>query len=595
MPGWWFTVESTTTKHLLRQFKSAIRAALESKPDTRAKMRARSALQRFPVAHWKEQLATMHEITIKVNQKSAIKHGLEPRGDYNTSLASSALPSSNASAAVTPPELSVSGSGITEEEDELEDLPQDGMGSCDNQSSASNSRKLSLGVRTGPGYESPSKASHRSWTNRKPLGITKEQRYNQATGSLDKRGSIISHMTMGTGPSGRASSPTKQKRRTRESTLRTSVANAFSRFRFGDFRNTSYTGSRLTGEALFDEKAGRLTHENAQEELDEVLVTPEQAEASKRMSMVASEQARLSARKSSETVQGRPKFLRNASVWQQPSDAYLALIGKSRKDGDTNQTSSGSASVLSSPHPSNPQTPVTPNFPDFSAVRDFATTSSPAQAQFTSGPGSPAYSPHPSNPRTPVTPYFPEFSAVRDFATSSSPTQAQFSSGSASLAYSPHPSNPRTPITPNFPEFSTVRDSALNNSPTQPQSPTATFTTRRGTITFGSPGGVTSVEHPVVDSHRFSYGTVLQGKKDYALQNVEPFFTDPTGLYYKAFHLELKDLNSKNSEGALCIEDFLTMSEKDWYNRLHKVRMGKRASRARPATIFYAPVKRQVR
>ncbi|KAL8704522.1 MAG: hypothetical protein Q9201_002331 [Fulgogasparrea decipioides] len=146
------------------------------------------------------------------------------------------------------------------------------------------------------------------------------------------------------------------------------------------------------------------------------------------------------------------EVFRKASVQQQPSDAYLALIGKSRNDEGNKQESSGPPSTANSPHPSNPQTPVTPNFPDFSTVRDFA------------------------------------------------------GSGSA----------------------------------TQAQPPTAIFETRQGTITFGSSGGVTPIEHPTVDNHRFRYGTVLQGKKDYALQNVEPFFTDPTGLYYKAFTLSLK-------------------------------------------------------
>src|SRR6202035_2634768 len=50
MPGWWFTVESTTTSHLLHQFKRAIKDALASNTETRKELRARSAKQRFPVA-----------------------------------------------------------------------------------------------------------------------------------------------------------------------------------------------------------------------------------------------------------------------------------------------------------------------------------------------------------------------------------------------------------------------------------------------------------------------------------------------------------------------------------------------------------------
>jgi alpha-1,3-glucan synthase len=46
MPGWWFTVESTTTSHMLHQFKVAIKDALASKPEVRRVMRAKSAKQR---------------------------------------------------------------------------------------------------------------------------------------------------------------------------------------------------------------------------------------------------------------------------------------------------------------------------------------------------------------------------------------------------------------------------------------------------------------------------------------------------------------------------------------------------------------------
>lgn len=36
VPGWWFTVESTSSKHMLNQFKTAIKAALASNADARA-------------------------------------------------------------------------------------------------------------------------------------------------------------------------------------------------------------------------------------------------------------------------------------------------------------------------------------------------------------------------------------------------------------------------------------------------------------------------------------------------------------------------------------------------------------------------------
>ena len=73
MPGWWYTVESTTTSHLLKQFKLAIDSALNSKPEVRAMMRARSAKQRFPVAQWVEDLEILQSTSIRVHQKERAK------------------------------------------------------------------------------------------------------------------------------------------------------------------------------------------------------------------------------------------------------------------------------------------------------------------------------------------------------------------------------------------------------------------------------------------------------------------------------------------------------------------------------------------
>jgi alpha-1,3-glucan synthase len=73
MPGWWYSVESTTTSHLLKQFKLAIDSALSSKSEVRAVMRARSAKQRFPVAQWVEDLEILQCTSIRVHQKERAK------------------------------------------------------------------------------------------------------------------------------------------------------------------------------------------------------------------------------------------------------------------------------------------------------------------------------------------------------------------------------------------------------------------------------------------------------------------------------------------------------------------------------------------
>ena len=69
MPGWWFTVESTSTKHFMTQFKSAINSALHTKQSKRAEMRARSLLQRFPVAQWVTDLDRLQSTAIHVSHQ----------------------------------------------------------------------------------------------------------------------------------------------------------------------------------------------------------------------------------------------------------------------------------------------------------------------------------------------------------------------------------------------------------------------------------------------------------------------------------------------------------------------------------------------
>lgn len=76
MPGFWFTIESTSTKHLLSQFKSAIRAALATNVITRAEMRARSSIQRFPVKEWVEDLEKLQNTSINKHRKVTGKQEL---------------------------------------------------------------------------------------------------------------------------------------------------------------------------------------------------------------------------------------------------------------------------------------------------------------------------------------------------------------------------------------------------------------------------------------------------------------------------------------------------------------------------------------
>lgn len=137
MPGWWFTVESTTTSHMIHQFKSAIEDALNSKTEVRAMMRARSAKQRFPVAKWVEDLDILQSTAIKI-------HHEQNSGNRRSSKAMSLMPTRESEmVGARSRNNSPDRHSIYESAPEQTLQPQQATGL---------SRNLSLGSRRGPGH-----------------------------------------------------------------------------------------------------------------------------------------------------------------------------------------------------------------------------------------------------------------------------------------------------------------------------------------------------------------------------------------------------------------------------------------------------------
>jgi alpha-1,3-glucan synthase len=171
MPGWWYNVESTSTKHLLVQFKLAIEAALNSKADTRAMMRARSAKQRFPVAQWVEDLEILQSTAIEVHNKEVAKGHGRPLTSYGSPSSGTSTPTglrsqpSMALGPLSPP----SNASFPHSRDssyssfnQLSDLggnkrttiySRDISPSETEKPKSGLSRSLSLGVRSGPGHQ----------------------------------------------------------------------------------------------------------------------------------------------------------------------------------------------------------------------------------------------------------------------------------------------------------------------------------------------------------------------------------------------------------------------------------------------------------
>ncbi|EPQ58265.1 modular protein with glycoside hydrolase family 13 and glycosyltransferase family 5 domains [Gloeophyllum trabeum ATCC 11539] len=78
MPGWWFPVESTSTQHMQSQLKKTIKMALKSTEEERAILRARSAVQRFPVVEWRQRMEDFHRRSITISRNHAGPNAWRP-------------------------------------------------------------------------------------------------------------------------------------------------------------------------------------------------------------------------------------------------------------------------------------------------------------------------------------------------------------------------------------------------------------------------------------------------------------------------------------------------------------------------------------
>jgi alpha-1,3-glucan synthase len=97
----WYPVESSATAHMLSQLTKTINVALKSTKEERALLRARSALQRFPVIEWRQRIEDFHKRSIIASRYLAGDNALRELeydvrmagllaslGDYNPSILS---------------------------------------------------------------------------------------------------------------------------------------------------------------------------------------------------------------------------------------------------------------------------------------------------------------------------------------------------------------------------------------------------------------------------------------------------------------------------------------------------------------------------
>lgn len=482
---WWFTVESTTSKHLINQFKIAIKSALASKTPVRARMRAISAKQRFPVAQWKQDLGKMHETAMVMSQKQLSRPREIP----------AAVPGEVGTPAIT-------ASGLTTPVTSFSNLSalwtgkRSGVATPGIDRSAATTRapspsavpdgRLSLGSRVGPGHEVTSQAR-----GRKRL-------------SKPRPGSRDSSLSRSIFTRSRANSADRAAAKGKAKSRANSAERAAAK---GKTRSRANSAERAAARSKLTE---------SEPPLPDALLSSQinfNRKDQNRISRIAEHDDEDNAEQ--HTSQGDLRQFDFES--RNPFDDSGS--GRSINDDTENDNSSFDDRTTD-------EYILTPEqLENEKEKRRISRIQRRLEAAAGSDNGE-----------------GPSFGRDRQ-------------STLASRANSPS-----IPGTPN------VDDRLMPLNGSEPQDP------------FDDSN---APKEPYL-----SLGSVLQGKKDYKLQSVEPFFTDPTGLYYQAFEQKLRKLNGKNSEGSLCIEDYLMQSERDWFNRYRSVKLGKSAASSRASSIF---------
>lgn len=436
MPGWWFTIESIATQHLLKQFKLAIRGALASRREARAMMRARSNLQRFPVLQWVEDYEKLQNLGISSFKKVASR----PASILRRS--GSSTPAGGLSGFNTP------GWQTSAWQTPLHSAPP-----------------------TAPSSIPPSRTQSRAASPERGAILTGDKTNmgracgpsNAANGSLLRTSSFHGLLPMAS----RRISPTTSRRSsvaTVYSATEDSSGDGYGQQRpvagLSRVRSTIPEGNETEEDRGSTEtgSSGTCAHERASN--DSVQHSANQSQEASPQGSTSESSGDQSL---TEKIRGAlPKDLsglpsiRESTLNRRPRPAHLKLNTRTQ--------------------------PLT----------------SPPLSPMVSSPSSP------SGIRTPVA-----YDPVQD---------------SAGQPRTSRPVPGRT-------------SSALDLSAIRPEG-----------------GGE---------------------KKNYDLQRVEPFFTDPTGFYSKKFIDKLETINARNSTKSLCIEDYLKTSEKAWFGRLHNAKLGK--------------------
>jgi len=550
MPGWWFTIESTTTRHFIQQFKTAIEDALRAKPATRAIMRARATKQRFPVRQWVADLEQLQVSAIDISHGQAAK---EKRPTLETSSTPAILETPSGlnvlqSRFMKPslrprparPELAQATSQVgglsLVAEGRLLAGPSPGLGSKMGPSSKRKRPPPPLLRKTIGAVPKIADFAARSDRNNRDL-VNSTQRPT-ATRAPTVPSLVFRH--------------NQNEQETTQPIKRPAI-------------NRAPTMPTLPLR-LQDRKAIKLLWMQLPANQADTLMAPEHPPASSEQE--TTQPSERPAINRAPTMPTLPLRLQDRKAFkllgtQLPADRADTLMAPEHPPASSDDSCSPPFSAINTP--SSPITPFTPK----SASTGYHTAES-----------SPTATTHKFSNRSSTT-----------AATSVSATnKSTRNSGNWSSRIAPTIASVAKPT-----KTSVTFASAAKPPLTAPAIAKPIVHTPRAVDKF-----------PSLGKHYFPHGSVAvlstseiqEEKPDNMLQNVTPFFSDRKKEYENLFEQNLKKLNGKTSENQLCIEEYLLKSEKSWFGRLRAAELSKASESSPPEehpTAMVQDVKKRAR
>jgi len=576
MPGWWFTIESTTSKHFIQQLKTAVEDALRAKPTVRAIMRARATVQRFPVSQWVEDLENLQSTAIATSHKQAVK---EKRPILDSPSTPAILE--------TPSLLSVLQSRFKKPSPRPRPVEKRVPGQVGVLSPIAEGNLLA-----GPSPGLGSKVGPSSKRKRPPPPLLRN-----TTGAVPKINQAARDEPI-QGP------PTKDVRRP-------SIVRAPSTpiFRARDNPVPQVASRTLEKPAM---KRSPSMPQLRPNDRKAVKLLGMQIPASGLKAPAAPKHSPSSSGEHSSSATGSPITPKSASTaYTTPASSPPYTTPASTPPQPTSSSTSRRRFSVqfapkAIPEALNSGSAASPTEP--TSRTSAATSSTSSRRRFSVQFGSKTI-PEATNPHGDGSPTTPASLSTVYTTPASTPSQPS----SASRRRFSVQVGPKT--IPENADADNVASSTVQ-APTPPSSSRRHFSVQIGSKNTSKAAGpkarkasksgsaanakVIQIQIPrAVDmfpswgGHYFPHGSVAtlstkevkEEKPDNMLQNVTPFFSDPQKEYEMTFQNKLQTLDGKNSENQLCIEEYLLKSEKSWFGKRRAAELTKTTGKEPPDKI----------